>query len=251
MYPCRTPLIDSRYGRQIALPDFGIGRQRRLQNAFVAIVGLGGVGTPSATYIACAGVGKMRLIDPDDVELSNLNRQFFYREDDVGLSKADTLKQRLNALNPEIKIESIKTKIDADNVGKILDHCDVIVEAVDNFSSRFIINQYCVDKRIPLVHGSIQGTQGQVMAILPRVGPCLQCAFPDAPSRGPLKSPVLGSAAGVIGCIIANEATKMITGYGSALVNKMLVCDLYDSSFYQIPIERNPSCRVCGGSKIE
>ncbi len=231
------------YGRQIL--QIGEEGQERLKAAKVFIAGAGGLGCPAALYLAAAGVGEIQIADNDVVELSNLNRQVLYRIEDIGESKAVSAEKNLRALNPSVDIKGYNVMIGEENASDFVGDADLIVDAMDNFETRFILNRVAIKKGIPLIHGAINGFNGQVTTIIPGKTPCLQCIFHNAPPSG--KIPVFGATAGIIGVIEANEALKCLLGMDGLLTGRLLFWNGTDSAMDVIDVERNPDCRECGG----
>ena len=232
-----------RYERQIMLDGFGTEGQERLKKAKVVIAGTGGLGGIISIYLTTAGVGKIRLIDHDRVEISNLNRQVLYGDKDIGKRKAEIAKERLESLNKEVLIEAIKETITEDNVFKLVDGYDLIVDAMDNFPVRFMLNKIAVQKKIPFFHGAIRGFEGRATTIIPGQTPCLSCLYPRVPEPG--VSPVIGVAPAVIGSIQATEVIKYIVGAGVLLTNRLLIYDGMSMEFMEIRVKRHPDCKEC------
>ncbi len=231
-----------KYIRQIML--FGDEGQEKLRKATVFVAGAGGLGSPVSTYLAVAGIGKIILADFDSVELSNLNRQFLHHEKDVGREKIKSAEEKLLSLNPEIKVETIREKITDENAGSIVPPCDIILDALDNFDTRHVLNRLAVERSIPLIHGAVSGYRGQVTTIIPGKTPCLCCIFPTSFKKEVF--PVLGTTPGVIGTIQANEAIKYLTGQGKLLENRLLLWDGLSCSFSELKINKTDNCPVCG-----
>jgi adenylyltransferase/sulfurtransferase len=234
-----------KYTRQIML--FGDEGQEKLKNAKVLVVGAGGLGSPISTYLTVAGVGKIILADFDSVELSNLNRQFLHHEKDVGREKIKSAEGKLLSLNPEIKVETIREKITDENAGSVVPPCDLIIDALDNFDTRHVLNRLAVERNIPLIHGAVSGYRGQATTIIPGKTPCLCCIFPTSFKKEVF--PVLGTTPGVIGSIQANEAIKYLTGQGKLLENRLLLWDGLSCSFSELKINKTENCPVCGVNK--
>lgn len=238
--------MTTRYERHISLLNFSKENQSKLENAKVTVVGIGGVGTPIATLLTASGVGHLKLVDDDKIEISNLNRQFLYTEKDVGKPKSKTSVEKLKNFNSSVNFTTIEERVDNKNYERILDNSDVIVEGVDNFQTRFLINKYCIEKDIPYVHASAQQFQGQVTTIVGKRGPCLNCIFPNIPSKGPLGSPILGMAASLAGTYAACEVFKIITEWGEPLIGKMLIFDLKNPLFEIVTLKKRKDCKICG-----
>jgi adenylyltransferase/sulfurtransferase len=234
-----------RYSRQIIIPGLGKKGQLKLKRAHVFVAGLGGLGSPSSIYLVAAGVGHLITIDEQRVDMTNLNRQVLHWELDVGRSKAESAAEKLSAMNPNVKVDSKLKRITPENVDKLIKGADVVVDGVDNYPIRYLLNEACVRNRVPFVHGAVEEFVGQLMTILPGKGPCLKCTVPKEPPKKPL-FPVLGATPGVIGCLQAMEAIKIITGVGEPLVGRMLIFNGRDMTFDEIKVKRDPRCTVCG-----
>lgn len=236
-----------RYDRQIMIPEIGEKGQERLKQAKVLIAGAGGLGSPIAFYLAAAGIGTIRLIDYDVVDISNLNRQILHWDGDIGRGKVDSAFDKLSRLNPTINVEAISEKISEDNLSKIIEGCDVIVDAMDNLPTRYLLNRIAVERQTPFFHGAVRGFEGRVMTIIPDRTACLMCMY-----RGPVpeeKFPVIGVAPAVIGAIQATEVIKFITGVGRLLTNRILLFDGIDMTFTEFKVKKNPQCVHCGNNK--
>jgi len=233
---------NEKYIRQIML--FGEEGQKKLKKARVLVAGAGGLGSPVSTYLAVAGVGKIIIADFDCVEKSNLNRQFLHHETDIGKEKVKSAEEKLLSLNPEIEVETIKEKITDENAGSIVPPCDLIIDALDNFDTRHILNRLTVEREIPLIHGAVSGYRGQATTIIPGKTPCLCCIFPTSFKKEVF--PVLGTTPGVIGTIQANEAIKFIVGQGKLLENRLLLWDGLSCSFSELNVNKTENCPVCG-----
>ena len=231
-----------RYRRQLEL--FGRSGQKALKNSTVAVVGLGGLGSPAATYLAIAGVGELVLADHDEVVLSNLNRQFLHWDKDLNRGKTSSAREKLQNLNQEITVKTLEGKLTSRNIHS-LPEIDLIIGSVDNFETRYLLNNFSIDRDIPYIHGAIEGFSGQLTTVIPGETPCLRCFFPDKP---PEKTgiPVLGTTAGVIGTLMANEAIKYLTGKGELTTGELVIVDLSSNDFDSIKIQKNPTCKTCG-----
>lgn len=236
-----------RYDRQIRI--FGEDGQKKLKRARVLIAGIGGLGSSISIYLTAAGVGRLILVDSDIVELSNLNRQVLHWDKDVGKSKVRSAEEKLRGLNPEVDIEALSAKIDEGSVFELARNVDVIVDAMDNFETRYLLNRVALKRGVPMVHGGVRGFDGQVTTIVPGETACLRCIFPKAPPRETF--PILGATAGVIGCIQAMEVVKYVVGVGELLKNRLLLFNGQDMKFSEVEVVRNPKCEDCGGSSGE
>ena len=233
-----------RYDRQIMIRGLGEKGQEKLKQARVVIAGAGGLGSPVAMYLAVAGVGTIRIIDHDKVELSNLNRQVLHGDKDIGRDKVESAREKLSPLNRNVQIETVRETITEANVSRLVVGCDVIVDALDNLPTRLVLNKAAVENRIPFVHGAVYGLEGRVMTILPGQSACLRCIYRGlAPQE---KFPVIGVTPAVIGCIQATEAIKCITGLGQLLVNRLLIYDGLKMKFTELAVKKDPDCEHCG-----
>lgn len=231
----------SRYNRQI--PLIGEDGQERLRKSLVAIIGLGGIGSPLALYLGGSGVN-LRLIDGDTVSMSNLHRQVIYGEDDVGLPKALVAEREIRRRNKDIIVEGIPERLTEDNVGRLLEGVDLIMDATDNFATRYLINQYSVSSRTPFIYSAVSGFYFMITFIMPGETPCLKCIFPNVKDRGP--SPIIGMTPAAVASIAAAEAVKYLAGMEPSLKGKMLMGDLKNMEFTEIEVKRDPKCPVCG-----
>jgi len=232
----------TRYERQIKI--FGAEGQKKLKKAKATIAGAGGLGSVSATYLTVAGVGRIRVVDNDLVELSNLNRQILHWDKDIGRKKVESFEEKLAQMNPEVEVAVMHEKIGEDNITEIVRDSDLIVDAMDNFQTRYLLNRVALERKIPLFHAGVYGFEGQVTTIIPGKTACLRCLFPEAPQ--PETFPVIGATCGVIGCIQATEAVKYIVGVGELLTNMLLVWDGLHAKTEEFAIVRNPKCEDCG-----
>lgn len=234
-----------RYARHLVLAEIGGPGQQRLKAARVAIVGLGGVGAPAALYLAAAGVGALRLIDHDDVALSNLQRQIAFAGPDVGRPKVEAGADRLTALNPHVGIEPVAERLAPENAERLLEGCDVVIDGTDDFDTRFATNAACVAARIPLVSGALGRWSGQVGVFAGR--PCYRCLVAEAPPDAETcaRVGVVGALAGVVGSMAALEAIKLITGAGEALTGRLLIYDGLAGTARTAAVAADPVCPVC------
>jgi molybdopterin/thiamine biosynthesis adenylyltransferase len=233
-----------RYHRQMMIAGWGEEGQRRLKAARVFVAGAGGLGSPTSMYLAVAGVGHIALCDCDAPELSNLNRQILHNDSRIGVNKAQSGKQTLSELNLSVEIEAVPERIEADNADQLVGDADVIVDCMDNFPTRYVLNECALRKGIPFVHASVWGLEGKLTFLQPPETPCLRCIFPAAPP--PELFPVLGATPGVIGCLQAMEVVKYLAGVGETLKGRLLVWSGEDMEFEVYPVIRNPDCPICG-----
>ncbi len=235
-----------RYSRQLPLAGIGKTGQEKLCRAKVLVAGAGGLGSPALIYLAAAGIGTIGIADGDTVSLSNLQRQILYSHDDIGRAKVFAAKARLLAQNPNLTVNTHCTYLDAASLKQIInsEKYDFVIEATDNYSSKFLINDVCVELGTPYSHGGVAHYQGEAMTYIPHHA-CYRCALPKAPEKPALTDAVFGAAAGTIGTVQAAEAIKYILGAGSLLLDTMLVYDAYYGDFRRLAIAKNPCC-LCG-----
>jgi len=231
----------TRYSRQIRL--FGEAGQEKLKRTSVFVAGAGGLGSIVSIYMAAAGFGKIRIVDCDSVDLSNLNRQILHASRDVGRDKSLSAYETLTGINPEITVEALVETISEDNIDRLLQGCDLIMDAMDNFPTRYLLNRAAFDREIPLFHGAISGYQGQATSIIPGKTACLRCIFPRAPPASIF--PALGSTCGVIGSIQVTEAVKYVQGSRELLANRLLLWDGLSACMDEVACERNSGCMDC------
>jgi molybdopterin/thiamine biosynthesis adenylyltransferase len=239
-----------RYSRHIILPEVGGKGQKKLLGAKVFIVGAGGLGCPVGYYLTAAGVGTLGIVDNDEVELSNLQRQIAHNVHSIGKPKVESVKRTFESLNPDVNVVALRTKLDKDNIKDLIGDYDLVVDGSDNFPTRYLVNDACVMLGKPLVSGAILRFEGQVTTILPRDGHCYRCLFEEPPPPGLVPScqeaGVLGVLPGVVGALEATEVLKLILGKGQVLKNELLIYDALRVSFRKVRVERNPDCPVCG-----
>ena len=231
------------------MPEIGEEGQRILLSSKVLIIGAGGLGSPAALYLAAAGVGTIGIADGDTVELSNLQRQILHGMSDIGRTKTDSAADAIHELNPEVQIVPYIFTVDSEKLPEIVSEYDFVLDCVDDFKTKLIINDACVKTESPFCSGSVTGFYGQIITRLPGNGPCLRCVFRDPPDGAEIRAEtrgVLGAAAGVIGCLQASEAVKYLLGAGELLTGCLLTCDLLEMEFQKIPLLPDPDCSVCG-----
>lgn len=233
-----------RYGRQMLIPGWGEDGQEKLKGSRVFIAGAGGLGSPVSIYLAVAGIGELAICDADRVELSNLNRQILHPDARVGELKALSAAETLGGLNPDIKVTAHSDYIDEDSVARLVGQPDAVVDCLDNFETRYLLNRYCLDRGIPFVHGAVSGMIGQVTFISAPETPCLRCVFPQGPPKELF--PVLGATPGIIGTIQAMEVLKHLTGQGETLKGTLLIFEGDEMGFTPIKVNRAPDCPECG-----
>ena len=244
-----TPQQVKRYSRHIIMGQVGSLGQRKLMNAKVLIIGAGGLGSPSAVYLALAGVGTVGIVDFDVVEVSNLQRQILHHNDDVGRPKVVSAQDSLHAYNPDVNVVVHETRISSENAVEIIEQYDIVINGADNFPSRYLVNDACYLLGKPLVDGSILIFDGQATVFIPGSG-CYRCLFPTPPPPGMVpncaEAGVLGALTGLVGSIQATEALKLILGIGESLKSRLLLIDALAMDFREVRMKRNPACPLCG-----
>lgn len=239
-----------RYGRQLIMPEVGVEGQRRIKEAKVLVVGVGGLGSPVSLYLAAAGVGSLGLLDFDKVDESNLQRQVIFSTPDVGKKKVEAAKDRIQKLNPYVEVKTHDTQINSENALNIIRDYEIVVDATDNFPTRYLLNDACVLLGKPLIYGSIFRFDGQVSVFYPRRGPCYRCLYPEPPPPGLIPScaegGVLGVLPGIVGALQAAEVLKLAIGIGEPLIGRLLLVDALTMSFRELRINRDKACPVCG-----
>ncbi len=239
-----------RYSRHLILPEVGMEGQKKLKAARVLCIGAGGLGSPVAMYLAAAGVGTLGIVDFDVVDYSNLQRQILHGTPDVGRPKLQSAKDRIQSLNPHVKVETYDTAVTSANALDLFKGYDVIVDGTDNFPTRYLVNDACVLLGIPNAYGSIFRFEGQASVFATKEGPCYRCLYPEPPPPGLVPScaegGVLGVLPGIVGCIQANETLKLILGIGEPLIGRFLVFDALRMKFRELKLRKDPDCPVCG-----
>ena len=230
-----------RYSRQISI--FGEEGQTRLKKAKVFIAGAGGLGSVISTYLTVAGIGKLRIVDNDVVALENLNRQILHWDNDIGQEKLESAKEKLRKMNPNVEVEVISETINEATVDDLVGDFDLIVDAMDNFPARYVLNKTALKRKVPFFPGAVHGFYGQATTIIPGKTACLRCIFPNVPP--PTPPPVVGVTPGVIGCIQATEVIRYVLGIGNLLENRLLMWDGLNAKMDELPLEKNPGCEDC------
>ena len=244
-----TPEQRQRYSRHFLLPEVGEEGQRKLLEAKVLLLGAGGLGSPTALYLAAAGVGTLGIVDDDTVDVSNLQRQVIHKTSTVGVAKVDSAEEAIHALNPDVNVVKYQTRLDASNIMQIIEGYDLIVDGVDNFPTRYLLNDASVRLQIPVVSAAILGFEGQLSIFAPYDGPCYRCLFPVpppaelAPSCG--ANGVLGVLPGTMGLLQATEVVKLIIGAGAPLIGRLLMYDALDATTTELKVRRDPECPIC------
>lgn len=243
-----------RYSRQIMVPDLGGKAQIRLRQASALIIGAGGLGSPAALYLAAAGIGTLGLIDPDRVELSNLQRQILHATSDIGRPKVDSAQEKLSGLNPDVKLNVYPWRLENDNAADILAGYDFVIDGSDNFPTKFLVNDTAVRLKIAFNHAGIVRLQGQTMTVIPGKSACYRCFFKEAPPAEEILScqqaGILGAVAGTIGSIQATEAIKYLAGFEAGLLtDRLLTYDAKTMQFREVTVKRDRDCRACGAAK--
>jgi adenylyltransferase/sulfurtransferase len=239
------------YSRQVILKELGKKGQRKLSEAKVAVMGVGGLGTVSSLYLALAGIGYIRVVDQDVIEAKNLHRQILYTTDDLDYPKAEVAAQKLEKINPLIHANAISENVNAGNVERLVASVDCVVDGLDNMATRYLINRACVKQKIPYVFGAAIGMEGNLSVFSPPETPCLECVLPNLSDNDLLACDtrgVLGATPGIIGAMQAMETIKVITGIGAPLKSKLMICDFNDMSFTTIDIAKRTSCPSCKGT---
>ena len=238
-----------RYSRHLLLPEVGLEGQQKLLDAKVLLLGAGGLGSPAALYLAAAGVGTLGIVDSDEVDLSNLQRQVIHSSERIGVSKVDSAEQTISALNPDVHVVKHQIRLGADNIMEILPDYDIVVDGLDNFPTRYLLNDASVRLRMPVVSAAILGFEGQLSVFKPYEGPCYRCLFPVpppaelAPSCG--ANGVLGVLPGTMGLLQATEVIKLVLGEGEPLIGRLLMYDALAARFTEVRVRRDANCPIC------
>jgi sulfur-carrier protein adenylyltransferase/sulfurtransferase len=238
-----------RYSRHLLLPEVGAEGQQKLLDAKVLLLGAGGLGSPAALYLAAAGVGTLGIVDDDEVDLSNLQRQVIHSSERIGVPKVDSAEQTITALNPDVKVEKYNVRLGPENIVRIISGYDIVVDGLDNFPTRYLLNDASVRLQIPVVSAAILGFEGQLSVFKPYEGPCYRCLFPVpppaelAPSCG--ANGVLGVLPGTMGLLQATEAIKLILGEGEPLIGRLLMYDALAAEVTEVKVRRDPDCPIC------
>ncbi|HHV99605.1 MAG TPA: HesA/MoeB/ThiF family protein [Clostridiaceae bacterium] len=244
-----------RYSRQILLKDVGHKGQEKLLNSRVLVIGTGGLGSPASYYLAAAGVGTLGIVDFDTVNMSNLHRQILHFTDDLERNKVDSAEEKLKKLNPGINIIKYPVKLNADNIEDIIRQYDVVIDAVDNYPTRYLISDSCYRLNKPLVEGAVLGFEGILMTIIPNESPCYRCLYPVPPEAGKVPTcndvGIIGMVAGTIGSLQALEAVKVILGIGRTLSGRILTFDGLNLDFRTIDWKRKSNCPLCGENAVK
>jgi adenylyltransferase/sulfurtransferase len=246
-----------RYARHIILPEVGGKGQEKLLNSKVLVIGAGGLGSPAILYLAAAGVGTIGIVDFDVVDLSNLQRQVIHNTERVGTPKVESARKTVEMLNPDVKVITYNTRISKENIMDIIKDYDVVLDGTDNFPTRFLINDACYFAGKPLVSAAMLRFEGQVSVFdfrMKEQSPCYRCLFPEPPPPGLVPScqeaGILGSIGGIMGCIQATEAIKLILGIGEPLVGKLLIMDALSMDFRKVKLRKDPNCPLCGEKPV-
>jgi sulfur-carrier protein adenylyltransferase/sulfurtransferase len=255
-----TPVVltadqKQRYSRHLLIPEVGAEGQKRLLDSKALLIGAGGLGSPAALYLAAAGVGTIGLVDFDIVDVSNLQRQILHTTDRVGERKVESARIAINALNPDIDVVQHEEMLVADNVARLIDGYDVILDGTDTFETRYILNDAAVAAGIPVVHASVFRFEGQLTTFVPFEGPCYRCLYPTPPppelAPGCSVAGVLGVVPGILGLLQTNEALKVLLGIGNTLAGRLLLFDALETEFTELQLRRDPQCPVCSDAAVE
>lgn len=247
-----TSSEQARYSRHLMLPEIGVAGQSKLKTSSVLLIGLGGLGSPLAMYLAAAGIGRLGLVDPDRVDLSNFQRQIIHTTNSEGMLKVDSAAAAIQNLNPHVEIERFPVRFDISNAEKLTSNYDILIDGTDNFATRYLVNDIAVMRGKPNIYGSILRFEGQATVLNYKGGPCYRCIFPTPPPNGLIPScgeaGVMGVLPGLIGLIQATEAIKVLLGAEDTLHGRLLCVDAWRMKFRELKVRRNPECLVCGDS---
>jgi molybdopterin/thiamine biosynthesis adenylyltransferase/rhodanese-related sulfurtransferase len=258
--PWEAPVVLSeaqkqRYSRHLLIPEVGGEGQQKLLDSKVLLIGAGGLGSPAALYLAAAGVGTIGIVDFDVVDASNLQRQVLHTTDRVGEKKTDSARITINALNPDVRVVAHEEMLTDDNVDRLIDGYDVVLDGTDTFETRYTLNDAAVGRGIPVVHASVFRFEGQLTTFVPFEGPCYRCLYPTPPppelAPGCSVAGVLGVVPGIMGLLQANEVLKVLLGIGDPLVGRLLLFDALDASFTELRLKRDPDCPSCSDAAVE
>jgi len=241
-----THIALERYRRQLMLRGFTPDHQRRLRKSTALVAGVGGLGGTAALYLAAAGIGRMILVHAGNLTLSNMNRQILMKTGGIGKSRVEQAGKTIMEMNPDVVIDIYDERITKDNIRKLLETAQIALSARPNFEERRLLNGACVEKGIPMIEAAMNGMEGYIFNVIPRVASCVHCVYPeDDPSWEELGFPVLGAVSGMLGCMMAIEAIKLLIGYGKPLFSEMLVFNALDMEFRKVKIPRDEQCEVC------
>jgi sulfur-carrier protein adenylyltransferase/sulfurtransferase len=250
-----TPEQRDRYSRHTLLPEVGVEGQLKMLNAKVLLLGAGGLGAPTALYLAAAGIGTIGLVDDDVVDASNLQRQVIHNTERIGTPKTESARLTIEALNPDVEVIEHRTRLNAENILEIIEPYDVIVDGADNFPTRYLLNDASVRLRKPVVSASILSFDGQISTFVPFEGPCYRCLYPTPPPAELAPScsanGVLGVMAGTMGTLQANEVLKLVIGTGEPLIGRLLLYEALGTRFTELKVRRDPECPICGENALE
>jgi molybdopterin/thiamine biosynthesis adenylyltransferase/rhodanese-related sulfurtransferase len=250
-----TPEQRDRYSRHTLLPEVGVEGQLKMLNAKVLLLGAGGLGAPTALYLAAAGIGTIGLVDDDVVDASNLQRQVIHNTERIGTPKTESARLTIEALNPDVEVIEHRARLNAENILEVIEPYDVIVDGADNFPTRYLLNDASVRLRKPVVSASILSFDGQISTFVPFEGPCYRCLYPTPPPAELAPScsanGVLGVMAGTMGTLQANEVIKLVLGIGEPLVGRLLLYEALGTRFTELKVRRDPDCPICGEHAVE
>jgi molybdopterin/thiamine biosynthesis adenylyltransferase len=235
-----------RYRRQLMLGGFTAEHQKRLKNSTALVAGVGGLGGTAALYLAVAGIGRLVLAHNGNLTLSNMNRQVLMHDDGIGKSRVHLAKKTLERINPDVEVEVHDVRITRESVDRMLRGAQIALSARPNFAERRVLNQACVESMVPMIEAAMNGMEGYLFNVIPKAASCIHCVYPeDDPSWEEMGFPVLGAVSGMLGCMMALEAIKLLSGYGKPLLSEMLLFNTLDMDFRKVKIPRNDQCEVC------